>query len=190
MPLSKASKAGAAAPGGGVFTTGVEVPPPGDAFRGSGYFSHCVLRSFLLCISGKQKDFTVGRFQVTPFKAPPTDHSQPRPPPSSQSESSERSRAEQSQTGSSITSVPSPGNLLGYHDNHRVEQQDRREDETEEGVMERWGGQRLCEGSADGSATNNQFNQWWNRSAPSARSDDSDSDRQEMWAELQELRER
>lgn len=133
--------------------------------------------SSLLCLSGEQKDFSVGRFQVTPFKAPPTDHSQPRPPhqvmpiphsppASSQSESSESSTEEGSQTGSSITPVPSAGRPLGYHDNHRAEQQDRREGEAGEGAMA------------------------WRCSAPLISSDESDSEREEMWAELNELRER
>lgn len=151
--------------GGGVSSWGVSAP------------IWCLQSSSLLRLSGKQKDFSVGRFQVTPFKAPPTDHRQPRPPhqvmpiahsppASSQSESSESSTEEGSPTGSSITPVPPAGHLLGYHDNQRAEQQDRRGDEAGEGAME------------------------WRCSAPLISSDESDSEREEMWAELHELRER
>lgn len=144
----------------------------------------------------------MGRFQVTPFKAPPSDHSHPRPPhrvapplapppASSQSESSESSTEDGSQTESSITSAPSPRRLLGYHDNHRGEGEEGWQEEAEEGVAEWRAGRRRWEGSADSSATSNhEFNQPWNRSAPLRSPGQSDSDAEEMWAELQELRER
>lgn len=49
---------------------------------------------------------------------------------------------------------------------------------------------RLGGGSADSSATNDQeIHQPWNRPAP-LMSSESDSDAEETWAELQELRER
>lgn len=140
--------------------------------------------------------FTVGRFQVTASKdipavrnqeprplnqATPTAHS---PPPSraNTSESSESSTSEESESQSSIGTVivSSPGHFHGYHDN--LGGQDEEED------TKRWGSRRqslsLCEGSAG------SLSQLWSRSAPHVSSDESESENEEMWEELQKLRER
>ncbi|XP_049896733.1 LOW QUALITY PROTEIN: serine/threonine-protein kinase WNK4-like [Epinephelus moara] len=140
--------------------------------------------------------FTVGRFQVTASKdipairnqeprplnqATPTAHS---PPPSraNTSESSESSTSEESESQSSIGTVivSSPGHFHGYHDN--LGGQDEEEDK------KRWGSRRqslsLCEGSAS------SLSQLWSRSAPHVSSDESESENEEMWEELQKLRER
>nr|XP_033501087.1 serine/threonine-protein kinase WNK4-like isoform X3 [Epinephelus lanceolatus] len=140
--------------------------------------------------------FTVGRFQVTASKdipavrnqeprplnqATPTAHS---PPPSraNTSESSESSTSEESESQSSIGTVivSSPGHFHGYHDN--LGGQDEEEDK------KRWGSRRqnlsLCEGSAG------SLSQLWSRSAPHVSSDESESENEEMWEELQKLRER
>ncbi|XP_051797237.1 serine/threonine-protein kinase WNK4-like isoform X2 [Acanthochromis polyacanthus] len=130
---------------------------------------------------------TVGRFQVTPSKeAAAVHHQEPRPldqatptahspPPSrkSQSESStDTSTEEQSESESSISSVTvrPAGRPLGSHDNAQEEDERRR-------------GVRLSVSQWEGPA----LSQSWSRSATYS-SDESESE--EMWEELQELRER
>lgn len=156
--------------------------------------------SSLLYFSGKQTVFTVGRFQVSPFNhAPaqprplhqvtPTRHS---PPPASSQSAGPSESSESSTDESSITSlaVSPPALPLGYHGNHRGPQERRVNAEEEEG-LERRLGQRLCERSAESSATSNHSShQSWNLSAALISSEDSSSDAEEMWVELQELRER
>lgn len=57
-------------------------------------------------------------------------------------------------------------------------------------MVERMEGKRVCEGSVDSSATSSHgFHQSWNLSAQIS-SEESSSDAEEMWVELQELRAR
>ncbi|XP_067333141.1 serine/threonine-protein kinase WNK4-like isoform X2 [Channa argus] len=138
--------------------------------------------------------FSVGRFQVTPSKdlhdivhqesrhlnqATPTSHS---PPPSkkNQSESSDSSTDEQSESESSMRTViiPPPG----YLDNTG-----RQEERSEES----W---RLSVSRSDGSSgspvISSSFSQSLSHSTPYFSSDESESDNEEMWEELQKLRNR
>nr|XP_046272472.1 serine/threonine-protein kinase WNK4-like [Scatophagus argus]XP_046272473.1 serine/threonine-protein kinase WNK4-like [Scatophagus argus]XP_046272474.1 serine/threonine-protein kinase WNK4-like [Scatophagus argus] len=132
----------------------------------------------------------VGRFQVTPSvhnqearplsQVTPTAHS---PPPSrlDQSESSESSTEEESESESSINTVTAcpPGHLLSYHSNSGGQ-------EEEEEEKRRPGGRLSVSQSMSGSS----FGQSWSRSTSCISSDESESDNEEMWEELQELRER
>ncbi|KAI3359462.1 hypothetical protein L3Q82_013780 [Scortum barcoo] len=149
----------------------------------------------------KPSVFTVGRFQVTPSKdAPAVRYQEPRPlhqatptahspPPSrpNQSESSESSTEEQSESESSISTVISPPEqAAGYHDNLRGQEEEERR---------RRGGRRLSVTLWEGSASSpvmsgSSFSQSWSRSAPFISTDESESESEEMWEELQELRER
>ncbi|XP_074513262.1 serine/threonine-protein kinase WNK4-like isoform X3 [Sebastes fasciatus] len=134
----------------------------------------------------KPSVFSVGRFQVTPSKdnpavrlqearpldqAMPTAHS---PPPSraNQSESSESSTVEQSESESSIGTLVTVG----------------RAEEEEEEKKKRSRVPRLSVSLWEGSAAG--FSQSWSRAAPYLSSDESESENEEMWVELQELRER
>lgn len=154
----------------------------------------------------KTSIFTVGRFKVTPSKdtpavpnqeprplnqATPTAHS---PPPSrqDQSESSESSTEDQSESESSISSVTvSPtGQLLGYRDNpggQEEEERWRREEEEEE-EKKRRSSRRLSISLWEG--TTGSPSQSWSRSASCISSDESESENEEMWVELEQLRER
>lgn len=158
--------------------------------------------------------FTVGRFQVTPSKdTPAVRHQEPRPlnkatptahspPPSrlDQSESSESSTEEHSESESSISTVTisAPGHLLRYHDNpggQEGEERKRRGEEEEERKRKRRVGRRLSVSLWEGSASipgmsGSSFSQSWSRSAPFISSDESESENEETWVELQELRER
>ncbi|XP_059203306.1 serine/threonine-protein kinase WNK4-like isoform X2 [Centropristis striata] len=130
--------------------------------------------------------FTVGRFQVTPFKdTPAVRHLEPRPlsqatptahspPPSraSQSESSESSTEERSQSESSVCTVSVSPEARGG------EEEERR----------RGAGQRLSLSLWEGPAGSS--GQLRSRSAPYVSSDESESEKEEMWVELEELRER
>ncbi|XP_034528828.1 serine/threonine-protein kinase WNK4-like isoform X2 [Notolabrus celidotus] len=149
----------------------------------------------------KPSIFSVGRFQVTPSKdltnvqhleprplskATPTAHS---PPPLSPDKSKiSESSSEESESESSFSTViaPPPGHLR-YH-----EDQSRRVEEEEE---KKRGVQRLSaslwEGTtASSGMSGNSFSQSWSRPAPYISSDESDSENEEMWGELQELRDR
>ncbi|XP_008293026.1 serine/threonine-protein kinase WNK4-like [Stegastes partitus] len=132
---------------------------------------------------------TVGRFQVTPSKeatavhhqeprplnqATPTSHS---PPPTMKRESessTENSTEEQSESESSVSTVTvhTTGRPLGYPDNAQEEGEDRRRE-----------GPRLSVTLREGPS----LSQSWSRSATYS-SDESDGE--EMWEELHELRER
>ncbi|XP_070703870.1 serine/threonine-protein kinase WNK4-like isoform X5 [Pempheris klunzingeri] len=131
--------------------------------------------------------FSIGRFQVMASKnshqearplsqATPTTHS---PPPASvdQSESSDSSTGEESESESSISTVTSapPGHPLSYQ-----EEEKRRMEEEEEEEKKRRGSRRLSVPQWEG----------MNRSAACLSSDESESENEETWAELQELRER
>ncbi|KAM6965877.1 serine/threonine-protein kinase WNK4-like [Tautogolabrus adspersus] len=161
----------------------------------------------------KKSIFTVGRFQVAPSKevpavshqearplshATPTAHS---PPPSrldqsESSESSESSTEEQSDLESIISTVTvAPPRHLWSHDNpgEPGEGGSRREKQEEE--RKRRGGRRLSASLWEGTAgspgmSSNSFGQSWSRSAPYISSDESDSENEDMWVELQELRDR
>ncbi|XP_044188081.1 serine/threonine-protein kinase WNK4-like isoform X2 [Thunnus albacares] len=141
----------------------------------------------------KPSVFTVGRFHVMPSKdTPAVHHQEPRPlnqatptahspPPSrpSQSESSESSTEEQSESEMSVSTgrVSPPGHRrrLGYHDNHG---------EQEKRVS-------LWEGSAGSPGLSGSgFSQSWTRAASYMSSDESESEKEEIWPELQQLRER
>lgn len=142
----------------------------------------------------KPSAVTVGRFQVTPSKViPAARHLEPRPlnqatptahspPPSgaNQSQSSESSTEEDSESGSSISTVTvaPPGHPQGCHDNPGGQE--------EEEERKRRGGRRLSISLWEGSAGS----QSWSRSAAYVSSDESESESEEMWVELQELRER
>ncbi|KAG8006601.1 Serine/threonine-protein kinase WNK4, partial [Nibea albiflora] len=163
----------------------------------------------------KSSGIAVGRFQVMPSKdIPAVCHQEPRPlnqasptshsPPPfkrDQSESSESSTEEQSESESSIStvSVPPPGPLLGYRDNAggQDEEARRREEDKEEEEEEnkRRGGPRpsfsLWEGSAGSPGmSGSSLSQLWSRTAPYVSSDESESENEDMWVELEELRER
>ncbi|XP_051275746.1 serine/threonine-protein kinase WNK4 isoform X2 [Dicentrarchus labrax] len=163
----------------------------------------------------KTSVFTVGRFQVTPSKdipavriqeprplsqATPTAHS---PPPSrpDQSESSDSSTGEQSESESSISTVTvsPPGHLLHYHDNPGGQEEEERrrkmEEEEEEEEKKRKGGQRLSISLWEGftgspGMSGGSFGQSRSRPAPYVSSDESESENEEMWVELEELRKR
>lgn len=139
----------------------------------------------------------MGRFQVTPSKdIPAVHHQEPRPlnqvtptthspPPfrANQSESSESSTEEQSQSESSINTVTvsPPGHLQGYHDNPGGQ-------EEEEEERRRRGSRRLSVSLWEGSASS--YGQSRSRAGPNISSDESDSENEEMWVELEELRDR
>uniref|UniRef100_UPI0037E7563A serine/threonine-protein kinase WNK4-like isoform X2 n=1 Tax=Semicossyphus pulcher TaxID=241346 RepID=UPI0037E7563A len=154
----------------------------------------------------KSPIFNVGRFQVTPSKDIPTvRHQEPRllsqatptahsPPPCrpDQSESSESSTDDQSESGSSTLTVPLPGHPLGHHEEE--EERRRREKEQEE-EKKRRGGRRLSVSLWEGTAASpgmsgNSSGQLWSRSAVCLSSDESESENEDMWVELLELRER
>ncbi|XP_034394836.1 serine/threonine-protein kinase WNK4-like [Cyclopterus lumpus] len=132
---------------------------------------------------------SVGRFQVTPSnvivavrhqeprplgQTTPTTHS---PPPSgaNHSKNSEGSTTERSESESSVGSVVKVSPPLHIQE----------EEEERRGV----GGCRRPSVSLwEGSAGN--FGQSWSRSALNVSSDESESEKEEMWVELHELRER
>ena len=156
----------------------------------------------------KPSILTVGRFQVMPSpdvsavrhqdprrlnQATPTAHS---PPPSrpNQSESSESSTEEHSESDSSIGTV-SVFPTGGYQDNSGGQEERRSDEEEEKEDGKRKGGQRLSvsfwEGSAGSPGTSgSSFSQSWSRAAAYISSDESESENEEMWEEVQELRER
>ncbi|KAM8724449.1 serine/threonine-protein kinase WNK4-like isoform 1-T1 [Acanthopagrus schlegelii] len=154
----------------------------------------------------KTSIFTVGRFKVTPSKdTPPVPSQEPRPlcqatptahspPPSrqDQSESSECSTEDQSESESSISSVTvSPtGQLLGYRDNPggQDEEERRRREEEEEEEKKRRSSRRLSVSLWEGMT--GSPGQSWSRSASCISSDESESENEEMWVELEQLRER
>ncbi|KAL6102343.1 wnk4 [Pungitius sinensis] len=142
----------------------------------------------------KTSVLNVGRFQVTPTKGLPTARQQePRPlhqatptphspPPSSanQSGSSESSDTGLSESESSTVVVSPPVHIQGFHGNpHGQEEKEEEEKRTR-------GGRRLSNNVGDGSASS----QLWSRSALYISSDESESENEEMWAELRELRKR
>ncbi|KAK2833945.1 hypothetical protein Q5P01_017834 [Channa striata] len=143
----------------------------------------------------KTSVFSVGRFQVTSSKdvshvahqeprpvnqVTPTAHS---PPPSkkNQSESSDKSTEDQSESESSIGTVivPPP---VGYHDN--TGKQEERMEESQRLSFSR------SEGSSGSPVISSSFSQSLSHSAPYFSSDESESDNEEMWEELQKLRKR
>lgn len=63
------------------------------------------------------------------------------------------------------------------------------EEEEEEEERKRMAGRRPSVGLWEGSA-GSIFSQSWSRSAPLISSDESDRENEEMWVELQQLRER
>lgn len=155
---------------------------------------------FLSLSVKKPSVFSVGRFQVAPSKESPNiRHQEPRPlsqatptahsPPPykrDQSESSEISTEELSESESSTVTISPPGQLPGFHDNPGGQERKRMEEEEE---RKRMAGRRPSVGLWEGSA-GSIFSQSWNRSAPLISSDESDRENEEMWVELQQLRER
>ncbi|KAM9394018.1 serine/threonine-protein kinase WNK4 [Pholidichthys leucotaenia] len=152
----------------------------------------------------KSPVFTVGRFQVTPSKdIPPVRNQEPRPlsqatptahspPPSkkSQSESSTGTSSEETESDSSISTVMASSARLpfGYHRNSGGQEGEKKKREEENVEEEKVGrsGRRISVGLWEGSGGN--LGQSWSRSA--TYSSDSDSENEEMWEELEELRER
>ncbi len=157
----------------------------------------------------KASVFSIGHFQVTPSEditairhqetrplnqATPTAHS---PPPFrlDQLESSVSNTEEHSESESSISTVTvSPAeHPLGHHDN--LERQGKENKEEEEEEKKRKGGQRLSVSLWEGSAgspgiSSSSFGQSWSRAASYMSSDESESENEELWVELEELRER
>ncbi len=155
--------------------------------------------------------FSIGRFQVTPSEditavhhqetrplnqATPTAHS---PPPFrlDQLESSVSNTEEHSESDSSISTVTvSPAeHPLGHHDILGRQGKENKEEEEEEEEKKRKGGQRLSVSLWEGSAGNpgisgSSFGQSWSRAASYMSSDESESENEELWVELEELRER
>ncbi|CAK6980499.1 serine/threonine-protein kinase WNK4-like [Scomber scombrus] len=148
---------------------------------------------------------TVGRFQVTPSKNTPAVHPQElrplsqtiptphSPPPLDKSPSSESSTEEQRDSESSVETVtvsPFGHRPPGYHSNPGGQE------ESEEGEEETGsGGRRLSVSLSDELAgsrvlSGGSFSQSRSRSAPYMSSDESESENEEMWEELQELRDR
>lgn len=162
-----------------------------------------VSHALFFCIFAVKKTsaFSVGRFQVTPSKdvaviahqdtrhlssATPTAHS---PPPlrKDQSESSD-SNTEKSESESSIRTVTTstPG---GYPDNTGAREERRGEED------KRRGESRLVSGSSSDESSgspvmSNSFSQSLSHCAPYLSSDESESENEEMWEELQKLRQR
>ncbi|KAM7387661.1 hypothetical protein PAMA_010007 [Pampus argenteus] len=147
--------------------------------------------------------FRAGRFQVTSSKDTPAlrqatpTHS----PPSSrlnQSESSESSTEEESNSESSASTerVSPPGyHRLDYHDNPGGQEEKRRGVDEEEEEEKRRGSRRLTVNLWEGLASSpglssSSFSQSRTCSAPYMSSDESEGENEEMWAEVQELRER
>ncbi|XP_034046057.1 serine/threonine-protein kinase WNK4 [Thalassophryne amazonica] len=142
----------------------------------------------------KPSVFTVGRFQVTPTKEPsslhqttPTAYSSP-PYRESQSESSERSTDEHNQSERSTTTVSLPSHRY-YNDNlgrslgeKEKEEEGKRADQKLRSSWEGSGGSPEMTGSS--------FSQSWSRSTSLVSSDDSEGENDDMWEELQELRQR
>ncbi|KAM7371354.1 hypothetical protein PAMP_008607 [Pampus punctatissimus] len=148
--------------------------------------------------------FRAGRFQVTSSKDTPalrqatlTTHS---PPPSrlNQSESSESTMEEESNSESSANTVrvSLPGyHRLDYHDNSGGLEEKRRGVDEKEEEEKRSGSRRLTVNLWEGLASSpglssSSFSQSWTCSAPYMSSDESEGENEEMWAEVQELRER
>lgn len=146
----------------------------------------------------KTSSFTIGRFQVTPSKdTTAVHHNEPRPlsqvaptahsPPPfrlDQSESSTETQSESESSNSTVT-VPTPGHPPGYYDNPGAEEGEGRKRRDEE-ERKRRAGQRLSLWEGSGSSPMNGSS----RSTLFFSSDESESENEEMWVELQELRER
>ncbi|XP_075939510.1 serine/threonine-protein kinase WNK4-like isoform X3 [Anarhichas minor] len=140
----------------------------------------------------KPSVLNVGRFQVTPSKViPAVRHQEPRPlcqatptahspPPSgaNQSESSESSSSE-SERSTGVKVCP-PVRVQGFHGNPCGQE--------EEEKRRRGGGRRLSVSLWEGPP--GSFGQSWSHSAPYVSSDESESENEEMWVELWELREK
>ncbi|XP_028268058.1 serine/threonine-protein kinase WNK4-like isoform X2 [Parambassis ranga] len=143
--------------------------------------------------------FSVGRFQVTPSKdASVAQHHEPRPlsqatptahspPPTRKNQREgnvESSTEEQTESDSSISTVT--GHVLGYHDKpggQEEEEQKRRSGSHKLSVS-------LWEGSAGSPGQSGSgFSQSFSRSATYS-SDDSESENEDMWKELHDLRDR
>ncbi|KAM8845201.1 serine/threonine-protein kinase WNK4 isoform 2-T5 [Spinachia spinachia] len=142
----------------------------------------------------KTSVLNVGRFQVTPTKGSPSvSHQEPRPlhlatptphspPPSSanQSGSSESSDTGLSESESStVVKVSAPVQIQGFHENPLGPEEKKDEKRTR-------GGRRLSLNMWDGTGNG----QLWSRTALYITSDESESENEEMWAELRELRNR
>ncbi|XP_066530540.1 serine/threonine-protein kinase WNK4 isoform X2 [Hoplias malabaricus] len=165
----------------------------------------------------KKPSITVGRFQVSPSieietPAPPKPQP-PIPPPanSNQSESSTEEEEEEAESEASFSTVTvSPPNQVPFEplnescsgpggagnvESKEAEAEDGEggEEETREGeTRQRRISVSLWEGLAGGSPIGNVNQPWisYTRSASYASSDETESEDDEMWEELQELRER
>lgn len=160
-------------------------------------------------ISEQKPCLTVGRFLVTPITAETT-------PTSNQNSQSESSTEEQGESESSRSagSVAPPNKPLdvaqgvapcwseGAASSGSKEPDDEQETEEEEKVGEEGGGEEGREGGTrqrrisvsllDGKVIGNVSQPWisYTRSTSYASSDETESDNEDMWEELQELRER
>lgn len=155
--------------------------------------------SLLLSLSAFQKAsaVSIGRFQVAPSQdLPDVNYQEPRPlsnttptahspPPSemNQSESSESSTEESS--FSTVTTSPLK-HPLGYYDNPRGQVATDRMGEVKKEERKRRGSRKLSISLWESSTSNQSLS----RSPACISSDESESDKEDMWAELKELRER
>lgn len=157
----------------------------------------------------KKSVFIIGRFRVTPSKDAPVlcDH-EPHslnqvkpalhsPPPCrpDQSESLGSSTEGQSESENiSMVTVSRSRQRLDYHDSSGGERGDERKRKEEECGEIRTGRRlsvTLLEGAAGSPATSSGcFGQSGSRSIPLISSDESESENEEIWVELQQLRER
>ncbi|XP_031735765.1 properdin-like isoform X3 [Anarrhichthys ocellatus] len=148
-------------------------------------------QSFHTSSVNKPSVLNVGRFQVTPSKViPAVRHQEPRPlcqatptahspPPSgaNQSESSESSSSK-SERSTGVKVCP-PVLVQGFHSNPCGQEEEEKR---------RGGGRRLSVSLWEGPP--GSFGQSWSHSAHYVSSDESESENEEMWVELRELRER
>lgn len=157
--------------------------------------SHTLTSFFCIFAVKNPSVFNVGRFQVTPSKdvshqepchlsqATPTAHS---PPPSKKNQTeSSNSSTEDSESESSIrTSTPG-----GYPDNTGG-QEGRRWEENEKRDESRMVSGSRSDGSSGSPMMSSSFSQSLSHCAPYLSSDESESENEEMWEELQKLRQR
>ncbi|XP_060752930.1 serine/threonine-protein kinase WNK1 isoform X2 [Tachysurus vachellii] len=195
------------------------VSPPSPRMSSSQNVCDATAKEKLSPISEEQKPaLTVGRFQVTPSKdeATPTTcpARSPTPPPASaplNNSQSESSTEEQCESETSLSTVStSPPNKPSDRDSsvapccsgetatsdckegNAEEQKEAEGGEEEGGRRQRRISVSLVEGTTPGIVIGNVSQPWisYTRSASYASSDETESDSEDMWEELQELRER
>ncbi|KAK2836175.1 hypothetical protein Q7C36_014044, partial [Tachysurus vachellii] len=195
------------------------VSPPSPRMSSSQNVCDATAKEKLSPISEEQKPaLTVGRFQVTPSKdeATPTTcpARSPTPPPASaplNNSQSESSTEEQCESETSLSTVStSPPNKPSDRDSsvapccsgetatsdckegNAEEQKEAEGGEEDGGRRQRRISVSLVEGTTPGIVIGNVSQPWisYTRSASYASSDETESDSEDMWEELQELRER